>query len=444
MIEPGDTAMEWWVIFLFLIGGLLLLLALGLPIAFSFLLINFIGAFFFMGGVKGLSLSVQQIFTSLTSFSLAPIPLFVLMGELMLHSGMAKRTLDVFDKWIGRLPGRLSLIVIASGTLFSTLSGSTIANTAMLGEIMVPEMRARGYKKPMILGPVVGVGGLAMLIPPSALAVVYASLAQISVGKVLIAGALPGLMLACLYSLYVVIRCYIQSELAPAYDVTHHTLGEKVSDLLKYVLPLGIIFFLVLGVIFVGIATPTEAAATGALGSMTLAAVYRKLSLNVLIKSLTGTLHVTVMAFMIIAASQTYSSLMAYTGATMGLVELINDIHMAPIFVLFAMMLILLIMGTFMEQVSMMMITIPIYMPIIEGLHFDPIWFAILMLLNLEMAMSTPPFGILLFVMKGSSPEDTTMSDIIKSAAPFLACDLTVMIILIAFPSIVLLLPSLM
>ena len=193
-----------------------------------------------------------------------------------------------------------------------------------------------------------------------------------------------------------------------------------------------------------GIATPTEAAATGALGSMILATVYRKMSLEVMIKSITGTLHVTVMAFMIIAASQTYSSLMAYTGATMGLVELINDIQMAPIFVLLAMMLILMIMGTFMEQVSMMMITIPIYMPIIEGLHFDPIWFAILMLLNLEMAMSTPPFGILLFVMKGSSPEDTTMADIIKSAAPFLGCDLVVMITLIAFPSVVLLLPSLM
>ncbi|MEJ2167568.1 MAG: TRAP transporter large permease subunit, partial [Desulfobacterales bacterium] len=193
-----------------------------------------------MGGLNGLNLSVQQIFSSLTSFALAPIPLFVFMGELMLHSGMARRTLDVFDKWIGRLPGRLSLIVIASGALFSTLSGSTIANTAMLGEIMVPEMRSRGYRKPMILGPIVGVGGLAMLIPPSALAVVYASLAQISVAKVLIAGALPGVMLACLYGLYVVIRCYIQSELAPAYDVTRHTFAEKVSDFLKYVLPLGL------------------------------------------------------------------------------------------------------------------------------------------------------------------------------------------------------------
>ena len=436
--------MEWWEIIFCLIGGLLFLLAIGLPIAFSFLLVNFTGAFFFMGGTKGLSLAVQQIFTSLTSFALAPIPLFVFMGEVMLHSGMAKQTLDVLDKWIGRLPGRLSLIVIGGGALFSTLSGSTIANTAMLGEIMVPEMRERGYKKPMILGPIVGVGGLAMLIPPSALAVVYASLAQISVGKVLIGGAIPGLLLALLYALYVIVRCRMNTSLAPAYDVTHHTLSEKLSEFVKYVLPLGIIFFLVLGVIFLGIATPTEAAATGALGSIFLATVYKKMNLAVLKKSTVGALHVTVMCFMIIAASKTYSSNLAYTGATVGLVNLINNIEMSRLVVLIAMMFILMILGTFMDQVSMMMITIPIYMPIIQGLQFDPIWFAILMLLNLEMAMSTPPFGLLLFVMKGTAPPDTTLGEICKSAAPFLVCDLIVMIILIAYPSIVLFLPSLM
>ncbi|MBW2028012.1 MAG: TRAP transporter large permease subunit [Deltaproteobacteria bacterium] len=436
--------MEWWVILLFLIGGLLFFLALGLPIAFAFLLINFIGAYLFMGGTDGLSLSVQQIFTSLVSFSLAPIPLFVFMGELMLHSGMAKRTLDVFDKLIGKLPGRLSLIVITGGALFSTLSGSTIANTAMLGEIMVPEMKQRGYKNPMILGPIVGVGGLAMLIPPSALAVVYASLAQISVGKVLIAGAIPGFMLAVLYSLYVVGRSLINPSLAPAYEVAHHTLLEKLSEFAKYVLPLGFIFFLVLGFIFLGVATPTEAASTGALGSIILACCYRKFSLTILRKSLNGTLRVSVMAFMIIAASKTYSSIQAFTGSTMGLVNLINDLEMPKLFVLIAMMLILMILGTFMEQVSMMMITIPIYMPVIQGLGYDPIWFAILILLNLEMAMSTPPFGILLFVMKGSAPVGTKMAEICLAAAPFLVCDLIVMIILIAFPSVVLFLPSLM
>lgn len=436
--------MEWWVILLFLIGGLIFFLVLGLPIAFAFLLINFIGAYFFMGGLDGLSLSVQQIFTSLVSFSLAPIPLFVFMGELMLHSGMAKRTLDVFDKLIGKLPGRLSLIVITGGALFSTLSGSTIANTAMLGQIMVPEMRNRGYKNPMILGPIVGVGGLAMLIPPSALAVVYASLAQISVGKVLIAGAIPGFMLAALYSFYVLGRSRLNLSIAPIYEVAHHSLSEKLTEFAKYVLPLGFIFFLVLGFIFLGIATPTEAASAGAIGAIILACCYKKFNLTILKKSLKGTLQVAVMAFMIIAASKTFSSILAFTGATMGLVSLVDNAAMSRLVILIAMMLILMILGTFMEQVSMMMITIPVYMPVIQGLGYDPIWFAILMLLNLEMAMSTPPFGILLYVMKGSAPADTTIGEICLAAVPFLICDLIVMIILIAFPSIVLFLPSLM
>ena len=436
--------MEWWASLMFLIGGLIFFLALGLPIAFAFLLINFIGAYIFMGGLDGVSLSVQQIFSSLVSFSLAPIPLFVFMGELMLHSGMAKRTLDVFDKLIGKLPGRLSLIVITGGALFSTLSGSTIANTAMLGQIMVPEMRQRGYKNPMILGPIVGVGGLAMLIPPSALAVVYASLAEISVGKVLVAGAVPGFMLAVLYALYVFGRSRLNPAIAPAYEVAHHSLAEKVAEFGKYVLPLGFIFFLVLGFIFLGIATPTEAASTGAIGTIILACCYKKFNIEVLKKSLKGTLQVAVMAFMIIAASKTYSSILAFTGSTQGLVSLVNDIQMSRIMVLIGMMLILMILGTFMEQVSMMMITIPIYMPVIEGLGYDPIWFAILMLLNLEMAMSTPPFGMLLFVMKGSAPPGTKLGEICLAAAPFLICDLIVMIILIAFPAIVLFLPNLM
>lgn len=436
--------MEWWHIIVFLIGGLLFFLAMGLPVAFCFLLINFIGAYLFMGGERGLTLATQQIFSSLTSFTLAPIPLFIFMGELMLHSGVAARTLDVIDKWIGRLPGRLSLIVIAGGTLFSTLSGSTIANTAMLAETMAPEMRARGYKKPMILGPIVGVGGLAMLIPPSALAVVYASIAQISVGKVLIGGAIPGVLLGIFYLAYVILRSYLQPSVAPAYDVEVHSLSEKISEFLKYVLPLGFIFFMVLGVIFLGVATPTEAAATGALSSMILAGIYRGLNAKILKKALTGTLRVTVMVFMIISASQTFSAILAFTGATNAMVKAVSGFPLPPIATIMMMMLVLLILGTFMEQVSMMMIAVPIFMPITESFGYDPIWFALLVLLNIEMGMSTPPFGMLLFVMKGSSPPGTSLQEIITASVPFLGCDLLLLILILIFPSIVLFLPSFM
>lgn len=436
--------MEWWLVILFLLGGLLVLLAMGMPVAFSFLLINLIGAFFFMGGVTGLNQATQQIFTSLTTFTLAPVPLFIFMGEVIFHSGMASRILDVLDKWLGRLPGRLSLMVIGGGTIFSTLSGSTIANTAMLGATMVPEMTARGYKKPMTLGPIVGVGGLAMLIPPSALAVVLASLAQISVGKVLIAGAIPGVMIGTLYLTYVIGRCYLNPSLAPAYDITPPPLSERIWSFVRYVLPLVVIVFLVLGVIFLGIATPTEAAATGALGSLILAVSYKRLNIEVLKKSLVATLEIVVMVFMIIAASKTFSSILAFTGATQGMVQFVVNQALPSLLILIAMQFVILIFGTFMEQISIMMIVIPMYMPIIYALGFDPIWFAVLMLLNLEMALSTPPFGMLLFVMKGVAPPDTTLGDIIRAALPFLMCDLIAMVLLIAFPTITLFLPNLM
>ncbi|MDH5695861.1 MAG: TRAP transporter large permease subunit [Dehalococcoidia bacterium] len=436
--------MEWWLVILFLLGGLLVLLAMGMPVAFSFLLVNLLGAFFFMGGVAGLNQATQQIFTSLTTFTLAPVPLFIFMGEVIFHSGIGSRTLDVLDKWLGRLPGRLSLMVIAGGTIFSALSGSTIANTAMLGAIMVPEMTARGYKKPMTLGPIVGVGGLAMLIPPSALAVVLASLAQISVGKVLIAGAIPGVMIGMLYLTYVVGRCYLNPSLAPAYDITSPPLSERLRSFAQYVLPLVVIVFLVLGVIFLGIATPTEAAATGALGSLILAASYKRLNIEMLKKSLGATLEIVVMVFMIVAASKTYSSILAFTGASQGMVQFVVNQALPSLLILIAMQFVILVFGTFMEQVSIMMIVIPMYMPIIYALGFDPIWFAVLMLLNLEMALSTPPFGLLLFVMKGAAPPGTTLGDIIRAALPFLACDLIAMVILIAFPAIALFLPNLM
>jgi tripartite ATP-independent transporter DctM subunit len=194
----------------------------------------------------------------------------------------------------------------------------------------------------------------------------------------------------------------------------------------------------------VGIATPTEAAATGAVGSLILAGIYKGLNARILKNALTGTLRVTVMVFMIISASQTYSAILAFTGATGAMVRAVSGLGLPPIATVMMMMLILLILGTFVEQVSMMMITVPIFMPIIESFGYDPIWFALLVLLNIEMGMSTPPFGMLLFVMKGSAPQGTSLQEIIVAALPFLACDLLLLILLLLFPSIVLFLPSLM
>jgi tripartite ATP-independent transporter DctM subunit len=435
--------MEWWLVLIWVFGGMVVLLLIGLPVAFAFLLVNIVGAFFILGGVAGISQMVLQIFSSLTTFLLLPVPMFIFMGEIMFHSGVAVLSIETVEKWMGRIPGRLSLLSVAGGSLFSTLSGSSMANTALLGTVMMPEMTKRGYKSPMSVGPIIGAGGLAMLIPPSALAVILASLAFLDIGKILIGGVIPGVMIAILYAAYIIIRCKLQPDLTPAYEVAVPPLSERIMSFVKFVLPLGSIIFLVIGVILLGIATPTEAAATGALGSILLAAAYRKLNLDILKKSIEGTLRITVMVFMIILASKTFSQVLSFSGATQSLVRMVLDLPVPPIAILISMQLILIFLGVFVDQVSMMMISLPLFMPLVVALHFDPIWFGILMLLNMEMALTTPPFGLNLFVMKGIAPPGVTMKDIITAGLPFLLCDLLAMIIIIAYPPVALWLPGL-
>lgn len=434
--------MEWWLVLVFLLGGLATLMLSGLPVAISFLLVDLVGAVVFLGGTPGLDQLILNIEESLTSFSLLPVPLFILMGEVLFHSGMGFRAIDVLERWIGRIPGRLGLLAVVSATLFSTMSGSTMATTAMLGSLLVPEMERRGYKKPMSLGPVMGSGGLAMLIPPSALAILLAALAQVSVGGLLIAGVIPGLIIACLYATYILIRCWLQPSVAPPYEVPPIAFSKKLRDTGIYILPLGSIIFLVIGVIFLGMATPSEAAALGAFGTIILARIYGQMNWQILGKCLLGTIRVTGMMFMIIVGSMTFSQILAFSGASAGLIETIVGIDMHPILLLIAMQVVLVFLGCFMDNLSMVMVAIPIYLPLIQALHFNPLWFSLLMLINMEMANTTPPFGLLLFVMKGVAPPDTTMSDVYRAGYPFLLCDAIVMILVMIFPGIALYLPG--
>ena len=436
--------MEWWIVFLFIFFGLLFLFALGVPVAFSFLFVNLVGAYLFWGGSVGLSQLILSIYNSVTSFALIPVPLFVLMGEVMFHSGVAPRMMDVLDKWLGRIPGRLSLLAVGGGTIFATLTGSAMAGAAMLGSVLVPEMEARGYKKSMTIGPILGSGGLAIMIPPSALGVLLAGLALFSVGQFLVAIILPGLLMAILYAGYILVRCTVQPHLAPSYEMKHFPLSEKVVATVRYILPLGSILFLVVGLIFLGVATPTEAAALGALGCFVLAFFYRGLNWDLTKRSFSSTLDVTIMMFMILTGSMAFSQLLAFTGATQGLIKLAVGLPLPPILIIVSMQIVLLLLGTFMEPLTIMMVTIPIFMPIVKQLGFDPIWFGTIMLLNMEMATTSPPFGLVLFVMKGVAPPDTRMKDIYLSAIPFLICDLVVMVAIMAFPGVVLWLPSIM
>jgi tripartite ATP-independent transporter DctM subunit len=433
----------WHEILLVLLGTLVLFMAIGLPVVFAFFATNLIGAFVFMGGENGILQLVRNAVDSVQSFALLPIPLFILMGEIMFHTGVAARAIDAVDKLIARVPGRLSLVAITGGTIFSSLSGSTIANTAMLGSTLLPEMYRRGYKPAIAIGPIVAVGGLAMLIPPSALAVLLGSIAQIPIGALLIASILPALILAVLFFGYVILRCRLDPSLAPAYEVQALGWRERLLPFVKYVLPLSVIFIVVVGSIIGGIATPTESAALGAAASLIAAAAYRRLTWANFVVALRQTLRFTVMTLFIICGSITFSQIMAFSQASNGLSAAVLGAGLAPIVLLGGMLLILLFLGCFMDQVSMMMITVPLFMPLVQQFGFEPVWFGVLMLMCLEISLATPPFGLLLFVAKGASPE-TSMRDIILSVAPFVALALSVVVLLIAVPELTLWLPRLM
>ena len=435
--------MEWFESLAVLLGSILVLMALGMPVALAFLAANIVGAWFFMGGAKGVTLLLNNGFGGLTNYALVPIPLFLLMGEIFFYTGLGKRMFNAIDRLLGKLPGRLSYVTVLGGTAFSTLSGSSMGSTALLGSLMVPEMTARGYKKHMSIGPILGTGGLAIIIPPSALAVLLATLARIDVGALLIAGIIPGLILACFYIATIYIQTKIDPTAAPAYEVETLGFGEKVRLLFGDVVPmLSVMVLTVIGMV-AGLITPSEAAAFGALGVIILAMLFRCLTWEAMKRSVIGALRVTLMAYLIVFGSSTFSQLLAFSGASSGLIRWATSFDLAPVAMLLVMFGVLLLLGMFMEQISMMLLTVPIFFPLATTLGFDPVWFGLVILLALEISFTTPPFGLLLFVMKGVAPKDTTMREIYLSAFPYMGCAILVVLLLILFPQLALWLPSL-
>lgn len=397
--------MEWFESLALLLGSILVLMAIGMPVALAFLAANIVGAWFFMGGAKGITLLLNNGFGGLTNYALVPIPLFLLMGEIFFHTGLGARMFNAIDRLLGKLPGRLSYVTVLGGTAFSTLSGSSMGSTALLGSLMVPEMTTRGYKKHMSIGPILGTGGLAIIIPPSALAVLLATLARIDVGALLIAGIIPGLILASFYIATIYIQTKIDPSAAPAYDVETLSLGQKMRLLFGDVMPmLSVMVLIVIGMVG-GLITPSEAAAFGALGVLILAVLFRCLTWESIKKSVIGALRVTLMAYLIVFGSATFSQLLAFSGASSGLIRWATSFDLAPVAMLLVMFGVLLLLGMFMEQISMMLLTVPIFFPLAASLGFDPIWFGLIILLALEISFTTPPFGLLLFVMKGARPK---------------------------------------
>src|SRR6185503_14832360 len=352
-VRRADTV-SWGAAAWLMLGGSTALLFLGLPVAFSFLVINLVGAQIFLGGEAGLTQIVRNCVISVASFSLTPIPLFILMGEVLFHTGLAVKVIDGVERLIRQVPGRLAVVAVVAGTVFSAISGSTIATTAMLGSLMLPVMLARGYHPTMATGPLMAIGAVDMLIPPSALTVLLGSLSGISISRLLIGGVVPGLFLSLAFVVYIVVRVKLNPALAPASAFTEYRGWLKLKPFVLYVVPLVSIFVVVVASMSAGWATPTESAAIGALFTILLALMYGSLTRKNLLAALRGTAAISGMILFIIVGATTFSQILSFSGASSGLVELIAGTGLSPLAVIAAMMALLVFLGLFVEQVSMM------------------------------------------------------------------------------------------
>ncbi len=434
--------MTWQIAAWILLGGSTVLLFLGLPVAFTFLVINLVGAMLWLGGEPGLVQLARNSVQSVTSFSLTPIPLFVLMGEVLFHTGLAVKVIDGIERMISQVPGRLAVVAVVAGTVFSAISGSTIATTAMLGSLMVPVMLSRGYHPTMATGPIMAIGAVDMLIPPSALTVLLGSLSGISISKLLIGGVVPGLILSAMFVIYIVARVKLDPKLAPPSDLVEYHGWEKLRPFVQYVLPLVSIFVVVIASMSAGWATPTESAAIGAFATVVLALAYRALTATKLIAALRGTVGISGMILFIIVGATTFSQILSFSGASSGLVSLITGQGLSPMVVIAGMMLVLIFLGIFVDQVSMMLITLPIFMPVVQAFGVDLVWFGVMFLICMQLGLLLPPHGLLLMTMKGVSPPQVRMGHIFQAVVPYVAMSILVLALVFFVPSVAVWLPK--
>lgn len=415
----------------------------GVPVAIAFLGVNIVGALLYLGGEPGLAQVARNGIQSVSSFALTPIPFFILMGEILFHTGIAMRSIDAISGLLSRIPGRLAVIAIVAGTIFSAISGSTIATTAMLGSLMLPMMLERGYNSRMAMGPIMGIGGVDMLIPPSALTVLLGSLAGISISGLLIAGIVPGLIMSILFVGYIIIRAIIDPSLMPDDSApAKGSVWQRLLPVFVHVVPLILIFGIVVGAMIAGWATPTEAAALGSAATMLAAALYRKLSFEALSKALMGTVAISGAILFIIVGATTFSQVLSFSGVANGIINLIAAQNLSPIALVIGMMIVLLILGCFIDQVSMMLITLPFFMPLVAKFGIDPIWFGVLFLICMQLGLLTPPFGLLLFTMKGVAPPHIEIRDVYMAAMPYILFGILVLALIFFFPPIATWLPS--
>jgi len=422
-----------------LFAALFFLLAIGIPVAFSLGFLSMI-IMYVLWGFNGLVVIANTAYSKNFQFFMIAVPLFILMGEAIAISGIGKDAFKMVDAWLGFLPGGLAVVSVGVCTIFGAVTGFSPATVAAIGPVAIKEMLDRDYDNSFSVGVIGTAAGIAIIIPPSILMVIYAFLAEISVGKMFYGGIIPGLILSGVIMMSIILRALMNPKLAPFRR--KYKWKEKMK-LTIFILPFGALMFLVLGTIWGGVATPTEAAALGAAGALILPLVYGKLKSWESIKIvLLAAVRVNCMVMFILIGASLFTHILAYSGFIEKLVELIVSLDFPKWLILTFMMLGIFFLGCIMDAPSILFLTMPIYLPIASNLGFDLIWFGILLLLNLEIATMTPPVGLNLYVLKGIVPATVSTKDIIKGVTPYWAIDAIALVIVAIFPALVTWLPD--
>jgi tripartite ATP-independent transporter DctM subunit len=422
--------------------GILVSFALGTPVAFALGGIAMLLGVF-VWGPQSFQIIPSSAMGALTNFILLAIPLFIFMGQILLRSGIGEAMFQAMHILAGRLRGGLAVGVIIMCTLMSAMVGIIGAGILTAGTVAIPPMLKRGYDRYLTLGSVMAGGGMGILIPPSIVMIVFSSQTNTSLGKMFAAGVIPGLLMSFLFIVYVSVKCLIRPELGPALPKEERKgVREKLTAVRDAGLAFGLIF-VVLGSILFGLATPTEAAAVGAYGAAGIALFYRRFNWGVLKDASISSMKLTAMVVWIILGASCFSDFLMLMGAGRLLNRLAIELNVSPMVIIILMQMSLIILGCFLDEFIIVLICAPLYTPMAVSLGFDPVWFGILMILNMEIAIQTPPYGFALFYLKAVAPPDTTMMDIYRSVLPFVSIKLLVLIICMVFPAIVTWLPNL-
>ncbi len=422
-----------------LFGSMIAAIALGIPVAF---VLGGLGIVFtwFWWGPQGLLVIVSTAYGKGTDFILIALPLFILMGHFLEVSGIAEDLYEMMNRWVGQIPGGLASGTIVICAIFAAMAGISGAATVSMGLIALPSMLRRGYNKKLVLGTICAGGALGILIPPSIVVIIYASLTGESITVLYGACLLPGILLAGMHIAYITARAVLQPHLAPS-SKGEYTWVQKIESLKAVIIPI-IIILLVLGTMYLGICTPTEAAGIGTLGLAVSCALRRRLDWERIKRASKGAFLVSVMCMWIIFGGYCFGRAYSVAGASDFITNLVVNLEVPPLLIIWAMMMILFVLGMFMGAAEICVITTPIFLPIISALDFDPIWYGVLFVMNAEMGLISPPFGITLFWLKGVTPPEVTMGDIYASVWPFIGVQIVCITLVIFFPEIALWFPK--